>query len=105
MTGRDMPKVVFSWMASTVDRNTRLVTGDAVTAITRLKAEDGGPMDICGATLAAAAVRNGVINEYAIVTHPVLLGGGTPLFAALDDWGNLTLVGTRTFPDGVVLAG
>ena len=46
-----MPKVVFSSTISTVDWNTRLVTGDAVTEITRLKAEDGGPMDIGGATL------------------------------------------------------
>ncbi len=50
---RDMPKVVFSSTTSTVDWNTRLVTGDAVTEITRLKADDGGPMDIGGATLAA----------------------------------------------------
>ena len=104
MTGRDMPKVVFSWMASTVDRNTRLVTGDAVTAITRLKAEDGGPMDIGGATLAAVAMRAGLIDEYVLVTHPVLVGGGTPFFTALDNWVDLTLVETRTFPDGVVLA-
>ena len=64
-----MPKVVFSSTTSTVDWNTRLVTGDAVTEITRLKAEDGGPMDIGGATLAAAAMRAGLIDEYAIVTH------------------------------------
>ena len=56
---RDMPKVVFSSTTSTVDWNTRLVTGDAVTEITRLKADDGGPMDIGGATLAAAAMRPG----------------------------------------------
>jgi dihydrofolate reductase len=37
------------------------------------------------------------------VTHPVLVGGGTPFFTALDDWVNLTLVETRTFPDGVLL--
>jgi dihydrofolate reductase len=42
---RDMPKVVFSSTTSTVDSNTRLVTGDAVTEITRLKAADGGPID------------------------------------------------------------
>ena len=77
---RDMPKVVFSSTTSTVDWNTRLVTGDAVTEITRLKADDGGPMDIGGATLAAAAMRAGLIDEYAIVTHPVLVGGGTPFF-------------------------
>ena len=100
---RDMPKVVFSSTTSTVDWNTRLVTGDGVTEITRLKADDGGPMDIGGATLAAAAMRAGLIDEYAIVTHPVLVGGGTPFFTALDNWVNLTLVETRTFPDGVVL--
>ena len=100
---RDMPKVVFS-TTRTVDWNTRLVTGDAVTEIARLKADDGGPMDIVGATLAAAAMRAGLIDEYAIVTHPVLVGGGTPLsFTALDNWVKLSLVETRTFPDGVLL--
>ncbi len=100
---RDMPKVVFSSTTSTVDWNTRLVTGDAVTEITRIKADDGGPMDIGGATLAAAAIRAGLIDEYAIVTHPVLVGGGTPFFTALDNWVNLSLVETRTFPDSVLL--
>ncbi len=100
---REMPKVVFSSTISTVDWNTRLVTGDAVTEITRLKADDGGPMDIGGATLAAAAMRAGLIDEYAIVTHPVLVSGGTPFFTALESWVNLTLVETRAFPDGVVL--
>ena len=100
---REMPKVVFSSTTRTVDWNTRLVTGDAVTEITRLKAEYGGPMDICGATLAAAAMRAGLIDEYLIVTHPVLVGGGTPFFTALDNWVNLNLVETRPFPDGVLL--
>jgi hypothetical protein len=34
----------------------------------------------------------------------VLGGGGTPFFTALDSWVNLSLVETRTFPDGVLLA-
>jgi dihydrofolate reductase len=42
---RDMPKVVFSSTTSAVDWNARLVTGDPVTEITRLKTEDGGRMD------------------------------------------------------------
>jgi dihydrofolate reductase len=100
---RNMPKVVFSSTISTVDWNARLVSGDAVTEIIRLKAEEGGPMDIGGATLAAAAMRSGLIDEYVIVTHPVMVGGGTPFFTALENWVNLTLVQTRTFPDGVVL--
>jgi dihydrofolate reductase len=100
---RDMPKVVFSSTIDQVGGNTRLVTGDAVAEITRLKAEDGGPMDIGGATLAGAAMRAGLIDEYVLVSHPVLVGGGTPFFSALDTWVNLNPVETRTFPGGVVL--
>ncbi|MGW0216296.1 dihydrofolate reductase family protein [Micromonospora chokoriensis] len=100
---RDMPKVVFSSATTAVDWNARVVTGDAVAEISRLKAEDGGPLDIASATLAAAAMRAGLIDEYAVVTHPVLVGGGTPFFATVDNWVKLTLLETRTFPGGVVL--
>ncbi|MFI9103927.1 dihydrofolate reductase family protein [Streptomyces fildesensis] len=100
---RDMSKVVFSSTIATVDWNTRLVAGDAVAEITRLKAEDGGPMDIGGATLAGAAMRAGLIDEYVLATAPVLAGGGTPFFTALDSWVNLNLVETRTLPGGVIL--
>jgi dihydrofolate reductase len=100
---RAMPKVVFSSTNIPVDWNTRLVNGDAVAEITRLKAEDGGPMDIVGATLAAAPMRAGLIDEYVLVTAPVLVGSGTPFFTALDNWVNLTLLENRTFPGGLVL--
>jgi dihydrofolate reductase len=98
-----MPKVVFSATSTPVEWNTRLVTSDAVAEIGRLKAEDGGPMDIGGATLAAAAARAGLIDEYVLATAPVLVGGGTPFFTLLDKWVNLKLVETRTFAGGVVL--
>ncbi|MZD05217.1 dihydrofolate reductase [Streptomyces sp. SID5785] len=100
---RDMSKVVFSSTVDTVDWNTRLFRGDAVSEIARLKAEDGGPMEIAGATLAGAALRAGLIDEYVLATAPVLVGGGTPFFTALDHWVNLNLLETRTFPGGVTL--
>ncbi|WP_232668013.1 dihydrofolate reductase family protein [Pseudonocardia sp. TRM90224] len=100
---RDTPKVVFSSTIDEVDWNTRVVTGDAVAEITRLKAEDGGPMSIGGATLAGAAMRAGLIDEYVLVTAPVLVGGGTPFFTAMDNWVNLRLVETQTFPGGELL--
>jgi dihydrofolate reductase len=100
---QDTPKVVFSSTIDKVEGNARLVTGDAVAEITRLKAEDGGPMEIGGATLAAAAMRAGLIDEYVLVTAPVLVGGGTPFFTALDSWVNLNLVETRTFSGGALL--
>jgi dihydrofolate reductase len=102
---RDMPKVVFSSTLDTlgeVDANARLVTGDAVAEITRIKAEEGGPLDIGGATLAAAAMRAGLIDEYVLATAPVLVGAGTPFFTALDNWVDLKLVETRTFGDIVL---
>ena len=49
-------------------------------------------------------MRAGLIDEYQVVTHPVLVGGGTPFFSALDSWVNLRLVGTRTFQNGVTLS-
>lgn len=48
-------------------------------------------------------MRAGLIDEYVIAVHPVLVGAGTPFFTALDSWVNLNLVETRAFPDGVVL--
>lgn len=104
---RAMPKVVFSSTLDDVDWhvdwNARLHAGDPVTEIARLRNGDGAPMDVVGATLAGAAMRAGLIDEYVLLTAPVLVGGGTPFFTALDDWVDLNLVETRTFPDGVLL--
>jgi dihydrofolate reductase len=106
---RDTPKVVFSSAAGKVGKvgevgwNTRVVTGDAVEEITRLKAGDGEPMRVGGAALGGAAMRAGLVDEYEVVTHPVLLGAGAPFFAAVAGRVNLNLVETRTFPGGVVL--
>ena len=98
-----MPKVVFSSSDIPFHSNAHLFRGDAVAEIARLKAEDGPDLDITGATLAAAAMRAGLIDEYAIVTHPVIVGGGIPFYAHVDEWIRLNLVETRTFPGGVVL--
>ncbi|MFN8196173.1 MAG: dihydrofolate reductase family protein [Nocardioidaceae bacterium] len=102
---RRMPKVVFSSTAVEADADLHVRPGstDAVGEIARLKAEDGGPMEIGGAGLAAAAMRAGLVDEYVLVTAPVLVGGGTPFFTALDRPVGLELVETRSFPGGVLL--
>lgn len=101
---QEMPKVVFSRTLASVSGNARLATGDAVTEIARLKAEGDGPMDVTGATLAATALRAGLVDELVVVTHPVLLGGGTRFLPPLDEGVGLELVETGTFPGGVLLA-
>lgn len=97
------PKVLFSSTITEVDWNTRLYRGDPVPEIQRLKAGDGGSMDIAGATLASAAVRAGLVDEYWLYFAPVAIGGGTPYFRNLDNWVELRLLETRTFDGDVVL--
>lgn len=98
------PKMVFSSTLTSVGWGARLVSGDAVAEIARLRAEDGGPMKLGGATLGAAVVKAGLVDELVVVTHPVLLGSGLPFLPALDSPMALTLLETRTFPGGVVLS-
>jgi dihydrofolate reductase len=100
---REMPKVVFSSTTGTVGWNTRLVTGDAVTEITRLKAEDGGPMDVGRrharrgghAGRADRRVRDRHASDPGGRRHAVLHGPG--------QLGEPEPGRDRTFPDGVLL--
>ena len=101
---REVPKVVFSSQHPELLGNARLHRGDPVDEIRRIKDTDGGMLDIGGATLAGVAVRAGLVDEYVLVTHPVLVGGGTRFFPPLDAWVQLELVETRTFPHGVLLS-
>ena len=59
-------------------------------------------MDVGGPTTASTFMRLGLIDEYRLFVHPVILGAGTPFFPALDDRVALKLLETRTFGSGVV---
>jgi dihydrofolate reductase len=99
---RAMPKVVFSGTLAEVGWNSRLVRGDAVTEVERLKAEPGGEMDVGGPTLAGSLIERGLVDEFRLVVHPVVLGGGTPFFPPLQRRLALRIVETRRFASGVV---
>ncbi len=93
-----LPKVVFSTTLSTVQGNARLASGDVAAEIGRLRAEPGeGEIAIGGATLAAEAAASGLIDEFRVVVHPVLVGGGIPYFPRDERRVDLELVETRTF--------
>lgn len=103
---RDMPKVVFSSTSGPsreLEWNARLVAEDASAEIARLRSEDGGVLDIGGATLAGAAMRAGLVDEFVLVTAPVIVGGGLRFFAQLEAMVPLRLVETRAFPGGVLM--
>ena len=99
-----LPKVVFSTTLSAVQGNARLASGGVADEIERLRAEPGqGEIAIGGATLAAEAAAAGLIDEYRVMVHPVLVGGGIPFFARDERRVDLELVETRTFNSKFVL--
>jgi dihydrofolate reductase len=78
---RRQPKWVVSRTLASVGPNATLVDGDLEGAIRKLKAERDGEIEVAGPTLAQALTALGLIDEYRIYLHPVVLGHGKPYFA------------------------
>ncbi|MGV3478655.1 MAG: dihydrofolate reductase family protein [Sphingobium sp.] len=76
------PKWVVSRTLESIGPNASLVGGDLEAAVRALKAERDGEIEVAGAELARSLGELGLIDEYQIYLHPVVLGGGTPYFAA-----------------------
>ncbi|AZN99650.1 dihydrofolate reductase [Mesorhizobium sp. M9A.F.Ca.ET.002.03.1.2] len=99
---RDTPKIVFSTTLREVGPNARLVQGDVENVVRSLKSEADGQITVAGADLAAHLARSGLIDEYRLYMHPVVLGGGKPYFQS-----GLSLrlrpLGTESLTQGVTL--
>jgi len=78
---RRQPKWVVSRTLSAVGPNATLVGTDLERAIRALKAERDGEIEVAGTVLAQSLTALGLIDEYRIYLHPVVLGQGTPYFA------------------------
>jgi dihydrofolate reductase len=100
---RAMPKLVFSNSLQRVEWNSRLVAGDALVEVTRLKSERGGAMSIGGAALATSLARAGLIDEFRFYVMPSVIGSGTPIFHELGRHIDLTTVEVQQFGSGAVL--
>lgn len=100
---RDMPKIVYSKTLAKADWNTAVVRDVVVEDVLKLKEQPGGDLALGGADLAAAFRRLGLIDEYRIYLHPVLIGRGKPLFPQSNTTAPLRLLETRGFGNGVVL--
>lgn len=78
---RQQPKWVVSRTMKSVGPNATLVEGDLETAIRQLKAEREGEIEVAGPEIAKSLTELGLIDEYRIYLHPVVLGHGKPYFA------------------------
>jgi dihydrofolate reductase len=100
---KQTPKIVFSSSLEHVDHNSRLLRGDVGTVLDGLRREFDGDLDVGGPNLAGQFVRRGLVDEYRLVIHPVVLGAGTPFWPELDGPLRVRLVETRTFASGAEL--
>jgi dihydrofolate reductase len=81
----DIPKVAFSNSITSAEwAETTIARGDLVEAVTRLKRDRHGGYLLAhgGVRFARSLVATGLIDEYRLVVHPVVLGAGEPLFRA-----------------------
>jgi dihydrofolate reductase len=77
---RSKPKWVASRSLKSVGPNATLLEDD-LAAIRRLKAERVGEIEVAGPDLARSLTDLGLIDEYRLYLHPVVLGRGKPFFA------------------------
>jgi len=86
-------------------RNSTLLEGDAAEAVARLKQQPGKDLVVLGSgTLARSLLRHGLVDEWVLPIHPLVLGTGSRLFAEDGTSAKLRLVDATTTTTGVVIA-
>lgn len=74
-----------------------------VEEVNKLKKKPGKDIWLYGgASLITSFIRFGLVDEFRLFVHPVVLGEGKPLFIDMKERLNLTLVDTKRFSSGVV---
>lgn len=101
---RSTPKIVFSNTLEKADWDTRVISGNIAQEVHELKEQPGKDLLLTGGALLAGALANlDLIDDYQVVVHPVVLGGGKTLFPQLANRLHMTLVESRTFDSRAVL--
>jgi dihydrofolate reductase len=94
---------VFSSTLDKVKEGDILIKGDIKTEVEKIKNESGKDIWLFGgAGLTTSLMNLGLIDELSLAVHPVLLGGGKPLFHDIKERVKLTLVEAKTYSGGVV---
>jgi len=106
----EIPKAVFTQKGfngvdagPTCWTQARIFDGNLAEGIQTLKAEAGNPiMAIGGAGFMRSLIATGLIDEFILVTHPIILGAGLPIFDGLNMPLDLKLNEVQAFPGGIV---
>ncbi len=99
-----IPKLVASTtLSGPLEWKATVINGDITAAITHLKAQTGGDIEVYGSpTLVQTLMKHELVDEYRIAVHPVVLGRGTTLFPQDGISVSLQLTSARTLDTGVV---
>jgi dihydrofolate reductase len=81
MAWRSQPKWVVSRSLKSVGPNATLVADDIEALIRGLKARLAGEIEVGGPDLARSLTDLGLVDEYRLYVHPLVLGRGKPFFA------------------------
>jgi dihydrofolate reductase len=98
---KPMPKLVFSRSLDTTEWNTT-VSADVHAIRESAENADGDAYVFGGATVVGELVRRDLIDEYQLFVHPVVLGGGTPLFPDLGERQQVRLADSRIYDGSVI---
>ncbi len=101
-----LPKVVVSRTLERAEwNNTRIVRDRVAENIAELKAEPGKPIVVwAGPDLVSTLSELGLVDEYRLIVHPVLLGGGTPYFKNVETRKRLRLLRTTQLGESLVVS-
>ncbi|WP_071396551.1 dihydrofolate reductase family protein [Bacillus tuaregi] len=96
-------KYVFSKTKQGMDNKANFINGDILEEVNKLKNMPGKDIWLYGgASLITSFIHLGLVDEFRLSVHPVILGEGKPLFIDIGQRINLKLVDSRTFSSGVV---
>jgi dihydrofolate reductase len=100
-----LPKYVVSTTLKKVEwNNSRLINGNVVEEIGKLKQQPGQDILVHGSrTLVQTLMKAGLIDEYQLIVHPLVLGKGKRLFNDGMETTKLKLIEAKAFSSGVVL--
>jgi dihydrofolate reductase len=99
-------KIVFSRTLKQVKwENARVINGDIVEEIRKLKQTSDKDMTLMGSgSIAALFADHGLIDEYQLMVHPLVLPAGTPVLAGIKERLKLKLTGTESLNGNVVVS-
>jgi dihydrofolate reductase len=85
-------------------KNSELLEGDTVEAVRELKKRSGKDVFVIGSgDLAQTLIDNDLVDEYRLMIHPIVVGGGKRLFRDGNPLAKLTLTDSKTSTTGVVI--